>query len=64
MIHDREKNSVEYFPNWSGEVWNTLNHQAREKTASSYGASQNVLGKNLNVGTILSELDIILDDKL
>jgi len=64
MIQDRKKNSVDYFPNWSREEWNTLHHQAREKTATSFGASQNVLGKNLNVGTVLSELDIILDEKL
>ena len=64
MIQDREKNSVDYFPNWSGEVWNTLHHQAQKKTATSYGESKNVLRKDLNVGAVLSELDIILDEKL
>lgn len=64
MIKDREKLSVDFFPSLGGEEWNTLHNQARDKKMTSYGGSQNVLGNNLNVGTVLYELDIILDEQL
>jgi len=31
MIKDRKNKSVDYFPSWGGEEWNTLHNQAREK---------------------------------
>jgi len=62
MIKDREKLSVDFFPSLDGEEWNTLHNQARDKKVTSYRASQNVLGNNLNLGTVLYELDIILDE--
>ena len=64
MIKDPKENSVDYFTSWSGEEWNTLHNQARDKKITSYGASQKVLGNNLNVGTVLYELDIILNEQL
>ena len=64
MIQDQHKKSVDYFPNWSEEEWNTLNNQARDKKITSYGASQTVLGNHLNVSKVLHELDIILDEQL
>ena len=63
MIKARKNNSVDCFPSWGEEEWNTLHNQAREKTITSCGASQNALGNNLNVGTVLYELDIILDEQ-
>jgi hypothetical protein len=64
MIKDRKNKSVDYFPSWGGEEWNTLHNQAREKKNTSCGASQNALGNSLNVGAVLYELDIILDEQL
>ena len=64
MSKDREKNSVGYFPSWGAEEWNNLNNQARDKKITSNGAPQYVLGNNLNVSTVLHELDIILDERL
>ena len=64
MSKDREKNNVDYFPSWGAEELNTLSNQARDKKIISNGAPQDVLGNNLNVSTVLHELDIILDERL
>ena len=64
MSKSREKNNVDYFPSWGAEEWNTLNNQARDKKITSNGAPQYLSGNNLNVSTVLHELDIILDERL
>ena len=64
MSKDTKKNKLDCFPSWGAEEWNTLNNQARDKKITSNGAPQYVLGNNLNVSTVLHELDIILDERL